>query len=116
MWMQVNAAVVSAALLAGAVGIACAQGSSTQDPGSLTPGNLTFQNLGPAGPAPGPSEGGQKARLPGTYGSSGTAGTVIGPAPTGPALAPATLPGSKATLPEVDDSRQTPPAFRRPDP
>jgi hypothetical protein len=79
MWMQINAAVVSAALLAGAAGIACAQGSSTQDPGSLTPGNLTFQNLGPAGPAPGPAEGGQTTRLPGAYGSSGTAGTVIGP-------------------------------------
>jgi hypothetical protein len=66
MWMQIKAAVVSAAFLAGAVGIACAQGSSTQDPGSLTPGNLTFQDLG------------QATRLPGAYGTSDPAGTVTG--------------------------------------
>ena len=79
MWMQIKAAVVSAALLAGAVGIACAQGSMTQDPGSLTPGNLTFQGLGPAGPVPGPTERSQSTRLPGTYGTSGTAGPSTGP-------------------------------------
>jgi hypothetical protein len=79
MWMQIKAAVVSAALLAGAAGIACAQGSMTQDPGSLTPGNLTFQDLGPAGPVPGPTERSQSTRLPGTYGTSGTAGPVTGP-------------------------------------
>ena len=49
MRIQIKAAVLSAAFLAGAVGIAFAQGSITQDPGSLTPGNLTFQDLGPAG-------------------------------------------------------------------
>ncbi len=79
MWMQIKATVVSAALLAGAAGIACAQGSSTQDPGSLTPGNLTFQDLGPAGPVPGPTGRGQPPRVPGAYGTSGTAGTVAGP-------------------------------------
>ncbi|HEX9534638.1 MAG TPA: hypothetical protein VF924_04150 [Stellaceae bacterium] len=79
MWMQIKAVVVSAAFLAGAVGIAWAQGSITQDPGSLTPGNLTFQDLGPAGPAPGPTERSQTTRLPGGYGTSGTAGTVTGP-------------------------------------
>jgi hypothetical protein len=79
MWMQIKAAVVSAAFLAGAAGIACAQGSSTQDPGSLTPGNLTFQDLGPAGPVPVPTERGQTPRLPGGYGTSGPAGTVSGP-------------------------------------
>src|SRR5438552_3367351 len=79
MWMQIKAAVVSAAFLAGAAGIACAQGASTQDPGRMTPGNLTFQDLGPAGPAPGPTERGQTPRLPGGYGTSGTAGTVTGP-------------------------------------
>jgi hypothetical protein len=79
MWMQIKAAVAGAALLAGAAGIACAQGSSTQDPGSLTPGNLTFQDLGPAGPVPAPTERGQTPRLPGGYGTSGPAGTVSGP-------------------------------------
>ena len=79
MWMQIKAAVVSAAFLAGAAGIACAQGSSTQDPGGVTPGNLTFQDLGPAGPVPGPTERSQTTRVPGAYGTSGTAGTVSGP-------------------------------------
>ena len=79
MWMQINAFVLSAALLAVAAGIACAQGSSTQDPGSLTPGNLTFQDIGPAGPAPGLTGRSQTTRLPGAYGTSGTAGPVTGP-------------------------------------
>jgi hypothetical protein len=79
MWMLTKAAIVSAAFLAGAVGIAGAQGSSTQDPGSLTPGNLTFQDLGPAGPVPGPTGRSQTTRLPGGYGTSGTAGTVTWP-------------------------------------
>jgi hypothetical protein len=78
MWMQIKAGVVSAVLLAGTVGTACAQGTSTQDPGSLTPGNLTFQDLGPAGPVPGPS-GRSQTRLPGAYGTSGPAGTVTSP-------------------------------------
>jgi hypothetical protein len=78
MWMQINAVVVSAALLAVAVGTACAQGTSTQDPGSMTPGNLTFQDLGPAGPAPGPTGRTQTTPLPGGYGTSGTPGTVSG--------------------------------------
>jgi hypothetical protein len=79
MWMQIKAAIVSAVFLAGAAGIACAQGTSTQDPGSLTPGNLTFQDLGPAGPVPGPSGRSQTTRLPGGYGTSGPAGTVTSP-------------------------------------
>jgi hypothetical protein len=85
MWLQIKAAVLSAAFLAGAVGIAWAQGSITQDPGSLTPGNLTFQDLGPAGPVPGPTGRSQATGLPGGYGTSGTAGTVTGPgtSPTG---------------------------------
>ena len=78
MWMQINAFVLSAALLAVAAGIACAQGSSTQDPGSLTPGNLTFQDIGPAGPAPGLTGRSQTTRLPGAYGTSGTTGPGAG--------------------------------------
>ena len=79
MWMQIKAAFVSAAFLAGSAGTPWAQGTTTQDPGSLTPGNLTFQDLGPAGPVPGPTERSQSTRLPGTYGTSGTAGPVTGP-------------------------------------
>ena len=79
MRMRITAAVVSVALLAGVTGIAFAQGTSTQDPGSLTPGNLTFQDLGPAGPAPGPTGRSQTTRLPGGYGTSGPSGTVTSP-------------------------------------
>ena len=49
MSMQIKAAIVSAAFVAGAAGIAYAQGSITQDPGSLAPRNLTLQYLGPSG-------------------------------------------------------------------
>jgi hypothetical protein len=79
MWMQIKAAVVSAAFLGVAIGIAWGQGTSTQDPGSLTPGNLTFQDLGPAGPAPGSTGRSQTTQSPGGYGSSGPAGTVTSP-------------------------------------
>jgi hypothetical protein len=85
MRMQIKAAVASAAFLAGAAGIAWAQGTSTQDPGSLTPGNLTFQDLGPAGPVPGPAGRSQTTGLSGGYGTSGAAGTANSPgtSPTG---------------------------------
>ena len=76
MWMPIKATIVSAALLAGTAGIAWAQGTSTQDPGSLTPGNLTFQDLGPAGPVPGPTGRSQMTLSPGGY---GTSGPVTGP-------------------------------------
>jgi hypothetical protein len=79
MWMQIKAAFVSAAFLAGSAGTPWAQGTTTQDPGSLTPGNLTFQDLGPAGPVPGPTGRSQTTGLPDGYGTSGTAGTVTGP-------------------------------------
>jgi hypothetical protein len=49
MLMRIKAAVVSAAFLAGAAGIAYAQGSITQDPGGQAPRNLTLQYLGPSG-------------------------------------------------------------------
>ena len=93
MWMQIKAAVVSAAFLAGAAGVACAQGSMTQDPGSLTPGNLTFQDLGPAGPVPGPTERSQSTRLPGAYGTSGTAGPVTGPGTSSTGFGAGNTPG-----------------------
>jgi hypothetical protein len=49
MLMRVKAAVVSAVFLAGAAGVAYAQGAITQDPGELAPRNLTLQYLGPSG-------------------------------------------------------------------
>ena len=49
MAVRIATAVVSAAFLAGAAGIACAQGSITQDPGREAPRNLTLQYLGPSG-------------------------------------------------------------------
>ena len=49
MLMRVKTAVVSAVFLAGAVGIAHAQGAITQDPGELAPRNLTLQYLGSSG-------------------------------------------------------------------
>lgn len=93
MWTQIKAAVVSAVFLAGAAGIACAQGSSTQDPGRLTPGNLTFQDLGPAGPVPGPTGPSQTIRLPGGYGTSGTPGTVTGPGTSSTGFGAGNTPG-----------------------
>ena len=66
---RVTTAVVSAVFLAGAAGIAHAQGAITQDPGELAPRNLTLQYLGPSGAGvtipgePGPSGG----TLPGTW-------------------------------------------------
>jgi hypothetical protein len=49
MTMRVTMAIVTAASLAGAAGIANAQGYVTQDPGSHAPRNLTLQYLGPSG-------------------------------------------------------------------
>jgi hypothetical protein len=92
MSMRFTIAVVSAALLAGAAGVAYAQGSITQDPGNLAPRNLTLQYLGPSGAGvtipgePGtsdspplrlPSGRGAVAKPPG-YGSSGTGGGRLG--------------------------------------
>jgi len=79
MWRQIKSAAVSAAFLAVSAGVAWAQGTITQDPGSLTPGNLTFQDLGPAGPVPGPTGKRPTAEWPGTYGRSGTTSPTIGP-------------------------------------
>jgi hypothetical protein len=75
----IKSAALSAAILAVSAGMAWAQGSITQDPGSLTPGNLTFQNLGPAGPVPGPTGKRPMVESPGAYGRSGTTGPIIGP-------------------------------------
>jgi hypothetical protein len=62
MSVRITIAVVSAAFVAGAAGIAYAQGSITQDPGSLAPRNLTLQYLGPSGAG---------VTIPGEPGASG---------------------------------------------
>ena len=79
MWRQIKAAPISAVLLAVGAAVACAQGTITQDPGSLTPGNLTFQNLGPAEPVPGPTQIRPTAEWPGAYGTSNTTGPITSP-------------------------------------
>jgi hypothetical protein len=93
MWRQIKAASISAVLLGATAGIASAQGYVTQDPGTLTPGNLTFQDLGPAGPVPGPTGTGptgtrETTQFPGGYGSTAPPGTATelgtGPAGFGP--------------------------------
>ena len=77
---HINSASIGAVLLGLSAGIACAQGSITQDPGRITPGNLTFQDLGPAGPVPGPTPTRRPtAEWPGAYGTRGTTGPVLGP-------------------------------------
>jgi hypothetical protein len=93
MWIGIKAASISAVLLAATAGIACAQGSITQDPGRLTPGNLTFQNLGPAGPIPEPAENRQTTQSPPTYGRSGASGAVIGPGPSSTGFGAGSTPG-----------------------
>jgi hypothetical protein len=49
MWTQLRAAAIGAAACIGFAGVAGAQGASTQDPGTITPGNLSTQRLGPNG-------------------------------------------------------------------
>jgi len=75
---QIAAAWISAVLLSATAGIACAQGYVTQDPGSLTPGNLTFQDLGPSSPYPAPPQTFQTTPPPGAYRPSGPGATGAG--------------------------------------
>jgi hypothetical protein len=95
MLMRVTAAFINAVFLVGGAGIASAQGSITQDPGSHAPRNLTLQYLGPSGagatipgepdtngswPLGAPTGRGAATSVPG-YGSSATgpgSGTVGG--------------------------------------
>jgi hypothetical protein len=82
---QIAAASISVVLLSATAGIACAQGYVTQDPGSLAPGNLTFQNLGPSSPLPVPPPPRLTIPLRGSYGPSGpgAAGAKPGTSATG---------------------------------
>jgi len=73
MWRQFGAASISMILFLTTAGIARAQGYVTQDPGNLTPGNLSFQNLGPAGPVTEPPQPRQATPRPGPYRPSGPA-------------------------------------------
>jgi hypothetical protein len=62
MWQRVRMAASVMCLLTGAATVAFAQGSMTQDPGRLAPGNLGAQQLGPSVNVPnsnrtGPGEG-----------------------------------------------------------
>ena len=71
-------------LLAGAATAAHAQGNITQDPGRITPGNLTLQRLGPSVDLTGnPDYGAPGVRkgtsvYPGTAGFGSTTGTAPG--------------------------------------
>jgi hypothetical protein len=79
MRQQIKAAATLACFLGGAAPLAFAQGSSTQDPGRLTPGNLTTQQLGPSVDVPSSrsGSGGGTTVLRGTP----RAGNPTGPAP-----------------------------------
>ncbi len=48
MWQQVRRVAVVMGFLVGTAGMADAQGTITQDPGRLAPGNLRSQQLGPS--------------------------------------------------------------------
>ena len=82
---QIAAASISMVLLSATAGIVGAQGYVTQDPGSLTPGNLTFQNLGPSSPLPAPPPPQLTIPLRGAYGPSspGSNGARPGTSATG---------------------------------
>jgi hypothetical protein len=67
-------AALAASLLAGSAGMALAQGSVTQDPGRITPGNLTFQRLGPTEATPETRDTGPSRSKPGTAGRNTPAG------------------------------------------
>jgi hypothetical protein len=48
MWKQIRSAAIVALISGGTATVAFAQGSITQDPGRMTPGNLTTDRLGPS--------------------------------------------------------------------
>lgn len=80
MWQQVRRAAVVMGFLAGTAALAYAQGSTTQDPGRITPGNLTTQRLGPSVDLPsGNAGGGEGATVfHGTSGPGSTSRTTPG--------------------------------------
>ena len=58
MWTKIGTAAILATVLAGTAATAFAQGSITQDPGRITPGNLITGRLGPSTSTPAPGENG----------------------------------------------------------
>jgi hypothetical protein len=75
----INSTTIAAVLLALSAGVAAAQGTITQDPGGMTPGNLTLQNLGPTGAVTGPTGTGRSTtEYPGGYGRNSTGGPIVG--------------------------------------
>ena len=47
MWVQIKIKAIMAVLLAGIATVAYAQGSTTENPGRMAPGNLWTDRLGP---------------------------------------------------------------------
>lgn len=95
---QIAAASISAVLLSATPGIACAQGYVTQDPGRLTPGNLTFQDLGPSTPFPAPPQPRQTTAQPGEYRPSGPGTTGAGPGTSATSFGSGSISGSGGNL------------------
>src|SRR5438309_11386644 len=98
MRQQIRKAAIVVLISAGTATAAFAQGSITQDPGRITPGNLTTDRLGPSGsPAVGANRslgagGMSNGNWSGTGNGSGTTvfhGTPGNPAGTGAASATA---------------------------
>ena len=74
MRQQIKAAALLACFMGGGAPLALAQGTITQDPGRITPGNLTTQQLGPSVDLPG----GSATVFRGTSGVGNPSGTAPG--------------------------------------
>ena len=61
MWMKIRTAAIVALISSGTATVAFAQGSITQDPGRMAPGNLTIEHLGPSTGSPAVGGGGPEA-------------------------------------------------------
>jgi len=76
---HINKAAFVACFLAGTASLAFAQGTTTQDPGRMTPGNLTTRQLGPSIDLPSTRSGpGGITVLRGTSGVGNTGGRAPG--------------------------------------
>ena len=80
MWRQVRTAAAVMGVLAGTTAMADAQGTITQDPGRLAPGNLRSQQLGPSVDLPSGNTGSGEGTtvFHGTSRSDGTSRTTPG--------------------------------------
>jgi hypothetical protein len=68
MWVQIRIAAIGAAFLAGTAAVAYGQDGMTQNPGSIAPGNLPTERLGPGSASP----------ATGGYGTLGAGDTAAG--------------------------------------